>query len=227
MSKYTVPVNADKIRKYRKRLGWSQAELADRADLGVRTITSLEKDGAEALPATVQLVADAFGVPRKDLVLLPEPPPPPKAAGSAYHTVTLESHVPPEEIDATSDIPEALSVLAKELSYILVISTPYGLSLEIEVAERDLPALLVSFARGKLAPLSVRTIRIQRDFAVSPEVEQQIAPLFEDHSYRLGPSISIAGRSGGIVEVPPLLVAVRCADESIALVRLEDLIADD
>src|SRR5687768_1262636 len=51
------------VRSHRQRLGLTQQELADKADLGARSIRNLEAGRIRSpRPATVRLLADAFGL---------------------------------------------------------------------------------------------------------------------------------------------------------------------
>src|SRR5689334_14974452 len=55
------------VRTHRRRLGWTQEDLAEHSGLTVRTIGKLEGGRIAApRPATVRLLADAFGLDGAD-----------------------------------------------------------------------------------------------------------------------------------------------------------------
>src|SRR4051812_33001743 len=51
------------VRRYRRNAGWTQQELAERAQIGTRTISEIERGtGVRPQRETVRLLADAFGL---------------------------------------------------------------------------------------------------------------------------------------------------------------------
>ncbi|WP_166664217.1 YbaB/EbfC family nucleoid-associated protein [Actinophytocola oryzae] len=59
----TAPAFGDLVREHRRRTGWSQQELADKACLGVRGLRKIETGGVVSpRPATVRLLSDALGL---------------------------------------------------------------------------------------------------------------------------------------------------------------------
>jgi len=59
-------MNETRIVELRRERGWTQEKLADECGVGVRTIQRLEA-GSDASLETLSLVADALGVPVRDL----------------------------------------------------------------------------------------------------------------------------------------------------------------
>jgi transcriptional regulator with XRE-family HTH domain len=59
-------MNQTRIGELRKRLGWTQEQLAERSTVAVRTIQRLES-GSDASMETLALIAEALGVPVADL----------------------------------------------------------------------------------------------------------------------------------------------------------------
>ena len=60
---------AKKLKELRKKAGWSQQKLAEKAGLSYNTITKIEQ-GAATMPTiqTVVKIADAFGVSVDELL---------------------------------------------------------------------------------------------------------------------------------------------------------------
>jgi len=60
---------ANKIKELRKKSGWSQQKLADKAGVSYNTVTKIEQ-GAATMPTiqTMIKIADAFGVSLDQLV---------------------------------------------------------------------------------------------------------------------------------------------------------------
>src|SRR4051794_28297052 len=51
------------VRRYRRNAGWTQQELAERAQIGMRTISEIERGtGVRPQRETVRLLADALGL---------------------------------------------------------------------------------------------------------------------------------------------------------------------
>lgn len=55
--------------RHRRRAGWTQRELAERARVNVRTVTRIERGLAVPNVATMTRLADALGVPLAALVM--------------------------------------------------------------------------------------------------------------------------------------------------------------
>ena len=60
---------AKKLKEFRKKTGWSQQKLAEKAGLSYNTITKIEQ-GAATMPTiqTMIKIADAFGISLDELV---------------------------------------------------------------------------------------------------------------------------------------------------------------
>lgn len=61
-------VNAQKIKEFREQRGWSQNQLADMANISLRTIQRMEKDGSCSIESVKSLAA-VFEIDFKDLLL--------------------------------------------------------------------------------------------------------------------------------------------------------------
>ncbi|MDR1452502.1 MAG: helix-turn-helix domain-containing protein [Candidatus Margulisbacteria bacterium] len=57
-----VNILAENIRHYRNRSGWSQIDLADKINISVTFLSSLETGKTWASPATLSKLAAAFGI---------------------------------------------------------------------------------------------------------------------------------------------------------------------
>ncbi len=58
----TLPADVARLRTLRRRRGWTQAQLAHAAGVGVATIARLEAGEAEARPSTMSRIVQALGV---------------------------------------------------------------------------------------------------------------------------------------------------------------------
>ncbi|MBL0386063.1 helix-turn-helix domain-containing protein [Tumebacillus sp. ITR2] len=58
----------EKVRSYREARGWSQKELAEKAELSPSTISKVEGDVFTPTPDTIQRIADALGVKLSELI---------------------------------------------------------------------------------------------------------------------------------------------------------------
>lgn len=58
----------EKVRSYREARGWSQKELAEKAELSPSTISKVEGDVFTPTPDTIQRMADALGVKLSELI---------------------------------------------------------------------------------------------------------------------------------------------------------------
>ena len=58
----TLPLEVARLRTLRRRRGWTQAQLAEAAGVGVATITRLEAAGVAPRPSTLARIAAALGV---------------------------------------------------------------------------------------------------------------------------------------------------------------------
>jgi transcriptional regulator with XRE-family HTH domain len=67
MEAATAPVG-DKVRGSRKRRGWSQQELADRAGISMQTVSNLETGRHVPGIATLSKIGGALGVSLPDLL---------------------------------------------------------------------------------------------------------------------------------------------------------------
>jgi len=58
----------DQVRMWRMRRAMTQAQLAEKAGIGINTIVRIERNQTEPRPPTIRKLADALGVDPSELV---------------------------------------------------------------------------------------------------------------------------------------------------------------
>lgn len=105
------------VKQLRKKRGWSQTELADRAKISLQTVNRLEKMTQATRPSNLAAIAEALGTSKEELMLDPDALEPKQAPSAAKIAQLLaESEARLEALEAEnqslkaqlSSLPEGL-----------------------------------------------------------------------------------------------------------------------
>lgn len=128
----------ENVRLARKKLGWSQKELADKAEVSMPTIGNIEKGNGSPRGKTLNAILGALGLTLEDLQTSPQ-------ATEDSITVGVMS---PEDAAATPDAPITVSVMAPEATPAnigvkapIVAPAPNDTALYIDLSAEQVAAL--------------------------------------------------------------------------------------
>jgi transcriptional regulator with XRE-family HTH domain len=162
----TVQPNGSAIRSLRKAQGFkSQEELADKADISLRTLRNLEHD-VPATPYIIRCVANALNVAYSALVI-----PDAEAAfeeerriamDDAYKGVEIAIKGDVATLDFCTDIHAAIAKVAEAcgLKYRLTVTliTSGSIKIQLRIHKSDLQRLMTTYEAGMLSHLGVLSV---------------------------------------------------------------------
>ncbi len=220
---FTVPVRGDKIRKLRKERRWTQEDLAEKSGVSIRKIQALEA-GKPALPrATIQPIADAFGITRDQLIRGKEVDQP-RPNHALYEILGIKiggKEDDPDDRDV-AHIVEQISTRNPKLVYIVILGTRPSTSyyIFVEVRRGDAKYIISAFTKGMYADLGVievirhhpeinRSRQFPSRYSKKEKHPNTVATTF---AFTIGPSIDDKGTQNKINKIIDLIKKVGAID---------------
>lgn len=176
-------VRGDVIRRLREAKGWSQDALGAKAIVSHKTICNLEREGSKGHHITITKVAKALGITPGELIDQGDAVVPPVAPvilpADRRVNVTLTLSIPFESFDETEGLDRLTSFLeslVKAKQAIEVTNVSAGsVKVTVAVAPEDVASIARAFVEGKLTPISVSSLTLSQEFALSLVVGQALA----------------------------------------------------